>query len=159
MNANITYSTAMRLIKKSDEEQKSILKDFTKMPLEARVKVFEESRIIFYRLKEENKDVTLHLLSYVSLVLAIVRYQNTTDDIKKNTIALRSKNFRIQPKREKLLGKWAIIKSLKNDENLSFRQIAHYLQKYHKLSVVHSTIHDMWRELEIAKKGEKENDR
>lgn len=149
------HSTVTRLLKKTDEEQKAILRSFIKMPLEARVKVMEESRAIFYPLKEENKDVELQLLSYASLVLAIVKYEDATDNMQKHTVAIRSKSFRKQPKRDKLLGKWAIIKSLKNDENLSFRQIATYLQKYHKLSVVHSTIHDMWCELEVTKKGEK----
>lgn len=159
MNTYTMHATVTHLVKKTDEEQKSILRGFLKMPLEARVKVMEESRNIFYPLREENKDTALQLLSYVSLILAIAQYQNTTDDVKRHTAAIRSKSFRKQPKRDKLLGKWALIKSLKNDENLSFRQIANYLHKYHKLSVVHSTIHDMWCELEINKKGEKENDR
>lgn len=156
---NITHSIVMRLLKKTDEEQKAILRNFVKMPLEARVKVMEESRNIFYPLREENKDTALQLLSYASLILAIVKYQDVTDDVKRHTVAIRLKSYRKQPKRDKLLVKWALIKSLKNDENLSFRQIAAYLQKYHKLSVVHSTIHDMWCELEMSKKGEKENDR
>jgi len=150
------HNTVVRLLKKTDEEQKAILRSFLKMPLESRVKAMEESRAIFYPLKENNKDVPLHLLSYVSLVLAIVKYQHITDDIKKYTVAIRSKSYRKQPKRDKLLGKWALIKLLKNDENLSFRQIAAYLYKYHKLSVVHSTIYDLWCELEVTKKqGEK----
>ncbi len=159
MDAVTMHSTVTRLLKKTDEEQKAILRSFVKMPLEARLKAMEESRNIFYPLREENKDVALQLLSYASLVLAIVKYEDATDNMQKYTVAMRSKSYRKQPKREKLLGKWAIIKSLKNDEGLSFRQIATYLQKYHKLSVVHSTIYDMWCELEITKKGEKENDR
>ncbi len=155
MNINMTHSIVTRLVKKTDEEQKAILRSFVKMPLESRVKIMEESRAIFYPLKEENKDVSLQILSYASLILAIVKYQDVADDVQKHIVTMRSKSFRKQPKRDKLLGRWALIKSLKNDENLSFRQIAAYLQKYHKLSVVHSTIHDMWCELEVTKKGEK----
>jgi hypothetical protein len=159
MDAASMHSTVTRLLKITEEEQKAILRSFVKMPLEARVKVMEESRIIFYPLRDENRDTALQLLSYASLILAIVKYQDVTDDVKRHTVAMRSKSYRKQPKRDKLLGKWALIKSLKNDENLSFRQIAAYLHKYHKLSVVHSTIHDLWHELEINKKGEKENAR
>lgn len=155
MDAVTMHSTVTRLVKKTDEEQKAILRSFIKMPLESRVKTMEESRAIFYLLKEKNKDIALQLLSYGSLILAIAKQQDATDDVKKHTVAIRSKSYRKQPKRDKLLSKWALIKSLKNDENLSFRQIATYLQKYHKLSVVHSTIHDMWHELEVIKKGEK----
>lgn len=155
MNSYTMHATVTRLLKITEEEQKAILRSFVKIPLEARVKVMEESRIIFYPLRDENRDTALQLLSYASLILAIVKYQDVTDDVKRHTVAMRSKSYRKQPKRDKLLGKWALIKSLKNDESLSFRQIAAYLQKYHKLSVVHSTIYDMWCELEITKKGEK----
>lgn len=159
MNSYTMHATVTRLLKITEEEQKAILRSFVKMSLESRVKVMEESRAIFYRLREENKDVSIHILSYTSFILAIIKYQDTTDVLKRHIVAIRSKSYRKQPKRDKLLGKWALIKSLKNDESLSFRQIAAYLQKYHKLSVVHSTIHDMWCELEVIKKGEKENDR
>ena len=152
-------SIVVRLLKKTDEEQKSILRAFASIPLESKVIIMELNRDVFYPLKQENKDVPLPILSYVAMILAIEKYRAQTSKLDKNIINVRAKSFRKQPKREKLLGKWAIIKSLKNDEGLSFRQIATYLQKYHKLSVVHSTIYDMWCELEITKKGEKENDR
>lgn len=150
------HSTVTRLLKVTDEEQKVILRAFVKMPLESRIKVLDNNRNIFYPLKEQNKDVPIPILAYASLVLAINQYLKTTDNVDKNVLKIRTKSFRKQPKRDKLLGKWALIKSLKNDNNLSFRQISNYLKMYHRLSVVHSTIFDMWTELEVTKKqGEK----
>jgi hypothetical protein len=149
-------SIVVRLLKKTDEEQKAILRAFVSMPLESKMKAMELNRNIFYPLKQENRDIPLPILSYVAMILAIEKYRAQTTGLDKNVIDVRAKSFRKQPKRDKLLGKWALIRSLKNDKNLSFRQISNYLKRFHKLSVVHSTIYDLWRELEIRKKqGEK----
>ncbi|MFA5454780.1 MAG: hypothetical protein WC272_05625 [Sulfurimonas sp.] len=150
------HNTVVRLLKKTDEEQKSILRAFASIPLESKVIIMELNRDVFYPLKQENKDVPLPILSYVAMILAIEQYRDQTSGLDKNVIDVRAKSFRKQPKRDKLLGKWALVKLLKNDENLSFRQISNYLQKYHKLNVVHSTIYDLWNELEVTKnQGEK----
>lgn len=148
-------SIVVRLLKKTDEEQKAILRAFVSMPLESKMKAMELNRNIFYPLKQENRDIPLPILSYVAMILAIEKYRAQTTGLDKNVIDVRAKSFRKQPKRDKLIGKWALIRSLKNDKNLSFRQISNYLKKYHKLSVAHSTIYDLWRELEVEKQGEK----
>lgn len=156
MDAVVMHSTVTRLLKKTDEEQKICLRGFVKMPLESKMKVMELNRDVFYPLKQENKDIPLPILSYVAMILAIEKYRDQTSGLDKNMIDVRAKSFRKQPKRDKLIGKWALIRSLKNDKNLSFRQISNYLKKYHKLSVVHSTIYDLWCEFEVTKKqGEK----
>lgn len=150
------HNTVVRLLKKTDEEQKAILRAFASIPLEAKVMIMEFNRDVFYPLRQENRDIPLPILSYAALILAIEKYRAQTTGLDKNVIDVRAKSFRKQPKRDKLIGKWALIRSLKNDKNLSFRQISIYLKKYHKLSVAHSTIYDLWRELEIRKKqGEK----
>ena len=150
------HNTVVRLLKKTDEEQKSILRAFASIPLESKVIIMELNRDVFYPLKQENKDVPLSILSYVAMILAIEKYRTQTAGLDSNVIELRTKFFRKQLKKDKLLGKWALVKTLRNDKNLSFRQISNYLKKYHKLSVVHSTIYDLWCELEVRKKqGEK----
>jgi len=55
-------------------------------------------------------------------------------------------------KRQKLLGYWAVVKSLKIEERMSFRDISAYFTKYHKLEVSYSTIYGLWIELETNKK-------
>lgn len=140
-----------RLLKKTDEEQKQSLRKLIKMPLEGRVKVLEINRGIFYPLREMNKDLDVSLLSYISLIKSVEKYQENTNDLDRNVVELRSKSIRIHPKRDKVIGYWALIKELKN-KGLSYRKIAAYLKKYHKLEVVHSTIYDLWNELEVDKK-------
>jgi len=61
------------------------------------------------------------------------------------------KQFRIQTKRECLLGFWAVVHTLKIDEKISFRKISVYLKKYHKFDVSYSLIAKTWAEIE--KKG------
>lgn len=61
---------------------------------------------------------------------------------------MRLKSFREYPKKDKLIGKWALIKELKTVKKLSWREISQYLKKYHKLDVAHSTIYDLWKKLE-----------
>ena len=70
-----------------------------------------------------------------------------------NAIKLRGKNHKSKIKREKLLGYWAIVRTLKLKQSMSFRQIAKYFQKYHKFEISHSMIQKIWNEIE--KIGEK----
>jgi hypothetical protein len=82
-------------------------------------------------------------------MLAIDLKIKSTDTVTINAIKLRAgKQKRNTSKREKLLGLWAIVKTLKIDQNMSYRQISEYLKKYHKLEVAHSLIHKIWIEIE-----------
>lgn len=143
-----------QLLKLTNEQQKQTLRVFSKMPLESRVKVFEWHKKMIYELKDKHREVDISILSYTSFILAVNQYITDTTDIDKNTLALRATSIRKFAKREKLLSKWALIKELRNVKGLSFRQIAKYLKKYHKLEVVHSTVYDLWKELEYNKIGE-----
>jgi len=140
------------LLKNTDEQQKQTLRGFVKMPLESRIKVFEEQKKSFYSLREKQKDTPISILLYSSFVIAINQFSANTEDIDKNIMEIRSNSVRKFAKREKLLAKWALIKELKNIKGLSFRQISNYLKKYHKLDVVHSTVYDLWIEIENNEK-------
>jgi len=155
MDITLLQQNITKLLKITEEEQKQALRKFSKMTLESRIKVFTEHRSLFYTLKNEHMNTDPPLLSYASLILAINQYINNIAEIDKNTLDIRAKSIRKFAKRERLLSKWALIQELKNVKDLSFRQIAQYLKKYHKLDVVHSTIHGLWKELENNKEMEK----
>jgi len=138
-----------RLLKMTEEKQKAMLRFFVKMPLESKIDIFEKNRSIFHRLREKEQNISLSILSYVSLLLSIAQHHNDTYDIDKNVINIRSKSLRSQPKRDVLIGKWSLIKELKNEKKLSLRQICHYLKKYHKIEVATSTLHALWHEFEV----------
>ena len=154
MDGRLLDNQVTQLLKSTNEEQKQTLRLFSKMPLESRVKVFEGHKKMIYALKDKHREVDISILSYTSFILAVNQYVSDITDIDKNILDLRTKSMRKFAKREKLLAKWALIKELKNVKGLSFRQIAKYLKKYHKLEVVHSTVYDLWKELEDNKLGE-----
>ena len=154
MDGRLLDNQVTQLLKSTNEEQKQTLRLFSKMPLESRVKVFEGHKKMIYALKDKHREVDISILSYTSFILAVNQYVSTVTDIDKNILDLRTKSIRKFAKREKLLAKWALIKELKNVKGLSFRQIAKYLKKYHKLEVVHSTVYDLWKELEENEIGE-----
>lgn len=156
MNTTLLENQVIQLLKSTNEEQKQTLRVFLKMPLESRVKIFEGHKKMIYILKDKHREVDISILSYASFVLAVNQYITNTTDIDKNTLDLRAKSMRKFAKREKLISKWALIKELKNVKGLSFRQIAKYLKKYHKLEVVHSTVYDLWKELEDNRIGEQQ---
>jgi len=49
MDADLLHSTITRLLKKTDIEQKQVLRSLIKMPIESRVKVMEISKDTFIR--------------------------------------------------------------------------------------------------------------
>ena len=82
------------------------------------------------------------------------------DDVNLNVIKLRAKNNKAKVKRQKVLGYWSIVRTLRLDQKMSFRDISTYFDKYHKLEVSYSTIYELWNELEnktINKKPPKSN--
>ena len=151
MNSALLQNTVTNLLKKTDKEQKQLLRHFTKMPPESKMKVMGIKREIFHPLRQNNQGIDLSILSYVSLILSIEKYQVGSSDLDKNVIEIRSNSFPKHPKKNKLLNKWALVKELKEEKDLSFRQISEYLKKYHKLSIAHSTIYELWQELENIK--------
>jgi hypothetical protein len=142
-----------KLLKMTDDEQKVILRVFVKLPIESKIEIFENNRSVFFKLREEEHHISLSTLSYVSLIMSIRQYRNDIDNVDKNIIHIRSKSLRNQPKRDILIGKWSLVKELKNEKNLSLRQICRYLKKYHKIEVATSTLHALWHEFEIEKEN------
>lgn len=149
----------------NEEQQNALLRLFSRLSLSLKIDIFTNQKKIFFKLKEKNSDVDLSILTYCALILSIENYANEKNDFEKLRISdldknqilkftsnkaklFISKQARIQTKRDKLLKFWAVVKTLKEKENFSFRQICDYLKKYHKLDVAHSTIYNLYVELE-----------
>ena len=99
----------------------------------------------------------ISVLTLSSLILAIDLFINEIDDVNLKVIKLRGKNHKAKIKRQKVLGYWAIVKTLRLEQNMSFRQVAQYFAIYHKLKVSYSTIHGLWIELETITTKNEEN--
>jgi hypothetical protein len=57
-------------------------------------------------------------------------------------------------KHEKLMGYWAIVRTLRIDHSYSYQRIADYLLKKHRFKIATSTVFKKWQEIEIKNKEE-----
>lgn len=138
------------ITKMNQETQNQMIRTFTKLDISAKVDVFKEQKVIFHKLKNIHFITDNSILTYASFVLAIEVAIKNTNQVNLKAIKLRTKNAKKQnQKREKLLSYWSVIKTLKNEQNYSFREISDYLLKYHRFEVSYSLIYQIWNEIEI----------
>ena len=151
-----SYKEIEKITKMHMEQQNQLLRFFSRVDLETKLKIMQTQREIFHILKNLHKNIDNTALTYSSLVVSILRERKNSNS---NTKIFKAKKFRRSSKKDKILEKWAIVKSLKNDEKLSFRQISVYLQKYYRFYVSYSLIYKIWSELEekTINKGEQKN--
>ncbi|MFW9625334.1 MAG: hypothetical protein ACMV1K_01215 [Sulfurospirillum sp.] len=137
--------------------QKNMVQFFAKVDIRTKLNIIQHQRSIFHKIKSAYTDVDNAVLTLASLILAINSVVKETDKVNLNAVKMRGKNQKTKVKRQKLLGYWAIVKTLKLEQNMSFRNIAGYFKKYHKLEVSYSTIHGLWIELEATTTNNEEN--
>jgi len=137
-----------KLTKVSSEKERQLLRAFSRFPLKNKLEVLDTQRSIFHQIKQDHKETANNILTYVSLVLAVERIISSNEKLDIKALTIKLKNQSQSRKRDKIIEKWAIVKALKADQEMSFRQIAVYLKKHHKLDVVHSTLYKIWNELE-----------
>ena len=143
------------ITKMNQESQNQKLRLFAKVDITTKLKILASQKQLFHKLKNAHSDVDNTVLTLCSLILAIDLIAKELDNVTLNAIKLRGKNSKAKVKRQKVLGYWAIVRSLKLEQNMSFRDISAYFAKYHKLDVSYSTIYELWNELE--KKMENKN--
>lgn len=138
------------ITKMNQETQNQMIRTFTKLDISVKVDVFKEQKVIFHKLKNINFIADNSILTYASFVLAIEVVIKNTNQVNLKAIKLRTKNAKKQnQKREKLLSYWSVVKTLKLEQNYSFREISDYLLKYHRFEVSYSLIYQTWNEIEI----------
>lgn len=138
------------ITKMNQETQNQMIRTYTKLDISVKVDVFKEQKVIFHKLKNIHFITDNSILTYASFVLAIEVVIKNTNQVNFKAIKLRTKNAKKQnQKREKLLSYWSIVKTLKLEQNYSFREISDYLLKYHRFEVSYSLIYQTWNEIEI----------
>ena len=130
------------------ESQNQRLRLFVRVDLQTKLQILQLQKQLFHKLKTTHSDVDNTILTLSSLILAIDLIAKELDDVNLNAIKLRGKNNKAKIKRQKLLGYWAIVRTLKLEQKMSYRDIATYFAKYHKLEVSYSTIYELWNKLE-----------
>ena len=146
---NNSKSTACETITKLNQEcQNQRLRLFAKVDISTKLKILALQKQQFHQLKNAHSDIDNVILTLSSLILAIDAIEKEFDDVNLNAIKLRAINSKVKIKRQRILGYWAIVRTLRLDQKMSFRDISVYFHKYHKLKVSYSTIYELWNELE-----------
>lgn len=136
------------ITKLSQESQNQQLRLFARIDLATKLNITEQQNPIFHKLKAKHQDTDKVILSFSAHILAIDSILDKFDNVSLNASKLCSRSVRSKSKRDKIISYWAIIKTLKLEQKISWRGVKQYLSKYHKLSVAHSTLSIMWNELE-----------
>ena len=136
-----------RITKLNSESQNQKLRLFAKVDITSKLKILEYQKQLFHKIKSTYSDIDNIVLTLSSLILAIDRFEKEIDAVNLNSIKLRGGKIKGNIKRQKVLGYWAIVRTLKLEQNMSFREISAYFEKYHKLKVSYSTIYELWNEL------------
>lgn len=137
-----------KITKQTYQTQNQKLRLFVRVDLAMKLHILQFQKPIFHKLKNAYVDVDNAILTLSSLILAIDNVSKELDLVKLNAIKLKTQPNRVKRKRQKLFDYWAIIKTLRNEQNMSFRHIAKYFQKYHKFEISHSMIQRIWNEIE-----------
>lgn len=169
---NERLNSLEQLIKLSQDDQRRHLNYLAKCPIEARLSLFEKQKEVFYPLFQKHKGViNTSDISYAALILAIGVTRSlekkltkksfgdlSLDEIRElsasRAVSFKHSTTKSSPKHEKLMGYWAIIRTLRIDHGYSYKRVAVYLNKKHRFSIAPSTIMKKWKELETIEKQE-----
>ena len=145
------------ITKQTYEAQNQRLRLFARVDFPMKLQILQLQKPLFHKLKSTYTDVDNAVITLASLILAIDTVTKELDVVNLNAIKMRGKNHNTKNKRQKLLSYWVIVRTLKLEQNMSFRQISQYFAKYHKVEVSYSTIHGLWIELETTTTNNEEN--
>lgn len=156
-----------KITRTNENDRHALVRSFSRQSTDHQVTIVSSHRTLLYKLQQKYHDIKVPIatLSYCALIIAIqldkvdqekLKRLNISDmsldEIReitaKRTKLFLKKQFRKQSKRECLLNYWSVVRSLKIDEHVSFRKIAVYLKKYHKIDVSYSLIAKTWTEIE-----------
>ena len=144
----MNYKDIEHITKMTFESQNQKLRLFARIDLDTKLAILKYQKSLFHKIKTLYLDTNNDMLTLASLILSIDTIINKFDNISLNANKFKVKSYRTNIKKERLIGHWAIIKTLKIEQHMSFRNIAKYLKKYHKLDIAHSTVYSLWSELE-----------
>lgn len=136
------------LTKKPTAEQKRLLKLFIKLTLTQRKEVLKKQRSIFHILRiSKGKEFDYETLTLASQILALEDYENSLDTHELDLIKYKNKKVNKNNKTGKLLVIWSIIKDLKENKNMTFREIADFITDT-RFEVSYSLVFKEWQKFE-----------
>ena len=127
---------------------KKALNEFADFDIEIRNEIFKMQRANFHKLKERHKDCDNETLSQSALVTAVKEYIKSMTPEKREIQKFRNK-FRKQGQKERmLLERWSRIRKAILEDNISFREIAIFLNEKYHIQVNHSYVYKIWKKVE-----------
>jgi hypothetical protein len=161
-----------KMMKLSSDDQTRHLNYLAKCPIEIRLDLFEKQREIFYPLSQKYKDhMSASDITYGALILAIggtraiekkltqksfevLNIDEIRDLSSMRAVAFKHKMSNVSHKHEKLMGYWAIVRTLRLDHGYSYERVSLFLKKKHRFSIAASTIMKKWKEIETPNTSE-----
>ena len=155
--------TILQLIKMtrlSASDQERLTRWRAKQTLEVQVRIENDRKSHFYRLKESFGDVSEPLRNIAALLIATDGYYKVLHNIdtknseqyaaKKIHIRVDSIRRRKKSKWDQIMDKQADILKLHDEKGCSFRTIAYYFKVYRKFKVSHTYISKAYHSLKVA---------
>ena len=150
--------------KLAPDKRAKILRWLAKQNEEMILLAFEKQKTHLFklnRIKEDNRSIIYLSAMYLAieeLYLAgkLSLSKNKGGDLKniQDITEIQAKGFKKNteaPKIERLLNLKSKMIALRNEQNMSYRDISKFLKKYHRLDVSHSTVHTFFRNVIEAK--------
>lgn len=135
--------------KKTSFQQQKLLKSFAKLDIDQQLIILENKNSLFHKIRSKNNELEKKsIFAFIALIISIDEFIVKLNNIEKNLIKFKYQKIEKNRKKEKLLQFWSIVKKLKKNENMSFRNISNYLRKYHKFDISYSLIYQKWNEIE-----------
>lgn len=137
-----------KITKMNEKFQNQKLRLFTKVDINTKLEILKDQKQLFHRLKAVYTDTENTVLTFSSLILAIDKFEKESSETQLKAINFKTKKIHKNNKSEKFFSYYGVIKELRVKEEMSFRDIAKYLKKHHKIEISYSLIYKKWIELE-----------
>ncbi len=137
-----------------------ILRWFARQDEEVILLAFERQKTHLFKLsqiKEENRSIIYLSAMYLAIdtlyqagKLPLSKNKGSSLEEIQNITDLQIRQFKKNieaPKIERLLNLKGKMITLRNDQNMSYRDISKFLKKYHRLDVSHTTIHAFFKHI------------
>ena len=128
------------------KDQKRLLHLFARLNELLRVEIFENQRTIFHKIKSKYIDIENNTIGYCSFILAIKEFESNVNFDELQSIKFENQYRKIDIN-EKLSTVVSVIIQLREKQNFTYRDIAKYLKKNHRINVAHSTIFRFYNQI------------
>lgn len=151
--SNLNYERIIEnLTKKTVIQQQKLVKLFGNFTIQQQMEIMNTKYSLFHKLKTKNKELEENSIFALSaFIIAIDEFLIKLNETEKNLLKFEQKKYKSNLKKQRLLQYWSIVKELKENKSMSFREISSYLKKFYKADFSYSTIYQKWQEIERNK--------